>query len=81
MLLGFILGAGAGLGCIVLAEILDNSIRTVKKLADVAGAPPLAVIPYLNNSADVVQARHRHVLISGAVAVSILCVAYAFYNI
>jgi uncharacterized protein involved in exopolysaccharide biosynthesis len=81
MLLGLVLGAGAGLGLVVLAEILDNSIRTVKKLADVTGAPPLAVIPYLNNSKDNVHAKQRYVVVSGLVAVSVVCVVYAFYNI
>lgn len=79
LMLGAFLAAGVGLGCVVLSELLDKSIRSARKLAEVVGSPPLAVIPYLNNSADISLGRARQVLfLFGFLAVCIVSVAYYF---
>ena len=80
LLLGVILALGAGVACVVGAEILDDSIRSTKRLADIVGSPPIAVSPYLNNRADVVQARNNKILIIGStLAIVALCVAYVTF--
>ncbi len=77
VVLGLFLAVGVGAGCVVLAEILDDSIRSAKILADIVGSPPLAVIPYLNNSADIARARTQRVyLISAFFAGCVLCIVY-----
>ena len=77
LMLGLLLAAGVGTGCVVVAELMDKSIRSAKKLAEIAGSPPLAVIPYLNNSEDLAQARRQHFyLISALFAGSVLCIVY-----
>jgi uncharacterized protein involved in exopolysaccharide biosynthesis len=79
-LIGLILAAVAGAGCVALAEALDESIRSARKLAEIAGSPPLAVIPYLNNSVDNAHARQqRYLLFTSLIAVSLLCIVYALY--
>lgn len=80
-MIGFLIALGAGVCCVWIAEIVDKSIRTVKKLAEVAGAPPIAVIPYLNNHADIVAAgRRRNKLVIAMIGSSalILVVVHLF---
>ncbi len=80
--MGLLLAAGVGAGCVVLAEAMDNSIRSAKKLADIAGSPPLAIIPYLNNSEDIAHARtQRNYLISALFAGCVLCIVYVLFVI
>ena len=70
VVMGFLLAAGVGVGCMAFVEFIDDSIRSAAKLASIAGAPPLAVIPYLNNSADIAQARTRRNYFISALFVS-----------
>jgi len=53
VLLGLIGGLGAG----VAAEQVDETIRSPRQLAQAAGLPPLALIPYVANEDE--TARHR----------------------
>ncbi len=77
VVLGLLLAVGVGAGCFMLVESMDKSIRSSKKLAEIAGSPPLAVIPYLNNSADIAHARtQRNYLISALFAGCVLCIVY-----
>ena len=77
---GFLFALAAGVGSVVIVEFLDNSIRGAQKLADIVGAPPFAVIPYLDNSADIADARAKRVLILAvSLAVGILSVVYVLY--
>lgn len=46
MLVGIILAGGVGIGCVALAESLDNSVRSGATLAEITGAEPLVQIPY-----------------------------------
>lgn len=76
-MLGSVLAVGVGIGCVVFAELTDKSIRTVNKLVEISGSPPLAVIPYLNNREDVSRARIRKTMLTaGLLAVSASCFAY-----
>jgi uncharacterized protein involved in exopolysaccharide biosynthesis len=77
---GFILAVGVGIGCVVFAEFLDNSIRSATQLADIVGSAPLAVIPYLNNSADISHTRARRIyLVAGALTGTALYFVYFLY--
>ncbi|NNL49996.1 MAG: hypothetical protein HKO73_04200 [Woeseiaceae bacterium] len=78
--LGLILAGIVGAAIATLAEFVDKSIRSSRKLARLVGTPPLAVIPYLDNSADVAQARsRRRMIIVAFLAGTALSVAYAIY--
>ncbi len=82
VVMGLLLAAGVGAGCVVLAEAMDNSIRSAKKLAEIAGSPPLAVIPYLNNSEDIAHARtQRNYLFSALFAGCLLYIVYVLFVI
>ncbi|MBW2108859.1 MAG: lipopolysaccharide biosynthesis protein [Deltaproteobacteria bacterium] len=52
LLIGLVLGIGAGVGFGSMAEYLDQSVRRADDLARVAGHPVLAVIPYLETAQD-----------------------------
>jgi len=66
LFLGALLAGAIGAGCVVVAEIMDHSIRSAKVLENIVGAPPLAVIPYLDNSADIAHSRNRRILFISA---------------
>jgi len=59
LLLGLILGIGAGVGCASLQEYNDQSIRTFEELAAVSGFPVLATIPDMIDSDDVAATRRK----------------------
>ncbi len=52
LFLSFVLALGSGIGYAAVAESLDSSVRGSKGLAAAAGAPPLAVIPYLESDRE-----------------------------
>jgi uncharacterized protein involved in exopolysaccharide biosynthesis len=59
LLLGVVLGAGAGLGTGSLTEYMDHSVHTADELARVAGHKVLTVIPYWETSSEVERKRRR----------------------
>ncbi|MCF6205154.1 MAG: Wzz/FepE/Etk N-terminal domain-containing protein [Methylococcaceae bacterium] len=51
--MGFILAIGISFGFALLKAGLDRSIYGIKRLTALSGAPPLIVIPYIENDEDV----------------------------
>jgi uncharacterized protein involved in exopolysaccharide biosynthesis len=81
MLLGGLMAGGIGIAFVIAAELIDTTIRSAKALNKIVGTPPLAVIPYLDNSADVAQSRSRlYYLLATFVAVTALSILYAVYG-
>ena len=80
MFLGFLFAGAVGAGCVVLAEILDDSIRSTKDMVRIFGTAPLAVIPYLDNAADQKIAIIRRSLIGAAFFTgTAILIAYVIY--
>lgn len=52
ILLGLVLGLGAGVGYGSLAEYMDRTVRGPRAVITVLRAPPLATIPYIPNGID-----------------------------
>jgi protein tyrosine kinase modulator len=70
IILGTILGLGAGLGAAFLLEILNTSFRRAEDLEGYIDAPLLAALPMIMTRGQVVaQRRERGMLILAAVAV------------
>jgi hypothetical protein len=68
ILIGFILGIGAGVGMIALQEAGDESVRDSRALAAMTGVPVLGTVPaILTRKDNLVHMKRRR-----AVAVSIL---------
>lgn len=71
LFIGLVFSLAAGAGTTALFESLDQSVYGPKQLADITGVPPLVVIPYIKNRADVRRARTRRILVPFG---SVLCV-------
>lgn len=61
LFLGFVLSVGGGLGAGLLAEFMDNSIRSHAQLTKITGFEPLAVIPYITNQEDLARTRRNKI--------------------
>jgi uncharacterized protein involved in exopolysaccharide biosynthesis len=78
--LGILLAGGFGLGAAAFAEAMDTTIRSPKVLSNTIGMPILAVIPYLDNTSDLTQARNRRLLLLSTIfAVTALYIVYFLY--
>jgi len=75
-----VLALGAGVGSVAVAESMSSVVRGSKKLTAILRATPLAVIPYLPNTADAMaQTRQKKLLIiSGVVGIIILLLLVQF---
>jgi hypothetical protein len=80
LFLGTILALGSGIGCGVLAEMSDNTIRSTSQLAAITGAAPLAIIPPIVTKADRLRTRRRRMAIA-ALSVGILLAALISVNV
>lgn len=80
MFLGFLFAGAVGAGCVVAAELMDNSIRSTKDMVRILGTAPLAVIPYLDNAADQRTAIIRRSFIGAAFFTgTAILIAYVIY--
>ncbi|WP_151669224.1 GumC family protein [Nitrincola schmidtii] len=71
MAMGLILSFGAGVGLMILAEMLDGGVRGRKTIAEIMGADPLISVPVIMNPTDYKLQKAR---IIGAIGVGILVV-------
>lgn len=76
LLFGAILAVGIGGLLVVLAEAVDSRIYGMKTVTTLVGVPPLAVVPYLDNSADLAKAKRRKLAYVGAIGVVVIAAAY-----
>ena len=81
LLIGLVLGIGAGVGSAALKEFSDQSVRTAAALSGAVGLPVLAVIPDILTREDTAeqQQKRRKVLIGAAVSVVIAIVIFHFF--
>ncbi|MBN1239044.1 MAG: hypothetical protein JXB36_11115, partial [Gammaproteobacteria bacterium] len=69
LLLGLLLAAGAGAATVVVAQVLDKSVRGAHALAALTGSRPLAVVPYIRNRSEArADALRGYALKAGAAA-------------
>jgi polysaccharide biosynthesis transport protein len=59
LFLGFVFSVFGGLAAGVLAETMDNSIRSHTALTNLLGSEPLVVIPYIENKEDKNRSRRN----------------------
>lgn len=77
---GSLFGFIAGLGLIVLMEVLNRSIRRPEDLIRALGISPLATLPYIQTRKEVVLRRGRKLLIAMMILVVITVLLYAVHT-
>jgi uncharacterized protein involved in exopolysaccharide biosynthesis len=76
----FALAAAAGAGCLVLAEMLDKSIRDARSLYSVVDSQLVVAIPYITTAGESARRRRNITLLWLCLAAILLAgVAAAFY--
>ncbi|MDD5581105.1 MAG: lipopolysaccharide biosynthesis protein [Methylobacter sp.] len=76
LFLGFIFAIAAGIGSVVLAEMMDTAIYSEKSIFAILGQPPLATIPYLESKNESeLRINQQKLLVIGSFAAIILAVA------
>ena len=81
LFLGFVFSVGGGVGTVVLRESMDDAIHGPKDIEKITGAPPLAVIPYLETDEDIAAKKRRKALyvIAVVLALGALLAAVHFF--
>jgi hypothetical protein len=64
LLLGIIVGLGGGIGAAILIDSLDGRVYGPRRLAAIAGAAPLVLIPRIQTVYDPRPRRHRFAMIA-----------------
>ena len=77
---GSVFGFLAGIGLIVLLEVLNRSIRRPEDLIRTLGISPIATLPYIQTRKEVVLRRGRKILISLIILVGITVLLYAVHT-
>jgi len=80
LLLGFLLSLASGFGYAAVAESADKSVYGARGISSLFGNPPLSVIPYLPNKADVMHAERVRkiaiIAITGTLVIVILLIHF-----
>lgn len=81
ILIGLVLALGSGVGSVTIAEYMDRTVRGIRGVRLIFGAPPLATIPYVENGSDIAQRRAGKAVLILVTVLSIAAAvtAYRFY--
>lgn len=77
LLLGTVLSMTGGMGLAAVSEFLDQTIHGAKTVAGLLKAPPLSMIPYIENRKD--RRRRRRKMIAGLATIVVLVLAVILY--
>ena len=77
LFLGLVLAVGSGIGTVALRQAVDQGIYGARALAKIAGAPPLAVIPFIDTAFERTRRRRRLIGILGVIGAIILLGVFA----
>lgn len=80
VLFGIILALAGGVAYLVVAEMLDRSVRSPRAIAAMLGVAPLTLVPIVENSADATRRRRRRrfVLRSAVATIIVAGIAIQF---
>ena len=71
-LFGLLGGLALGIGCVVVLEYRDRSLKTDEEVSTVLSLPVLAVVPFMRSRRDQRLIRSRRVVVHAALAASVL---------
>jgi uncharacterized protein involved in exopolysaccharide biosynthesis len=77
---GSAFGFLAGIGLIVLMEVLNRSIRRPEDLVRTLGISPIATLPYIQTRKEVVLRRGRKLLFALVILVGVTALVYAVHT-
>jgi uncharacterized protein involved in exopolysaccharide biosynthesis len=77
---GSVFGFLAGIGLIVLMEVLNRSIRRPEDLVRALGISPIATLPYIQSRKEVVLRRGRKLLFALMILVGVTALVYAVHT-
>lgn len=77
---GGFLGILAGLGIVVLLEILNRSIRRPEDIVSRLGVTPIATIPYITVAGEITRRRRRKLLILLIILIGVPVAVYAVHT-
>ncbi len=81
LFLGFIFSIAGGVGTVAVAEGLSDAVGSTQELMNITGAPPLAVVPYIETDAERQRFEEikQRLIIGVAVAIPILIILFHFF--
>ncbi len=79
MLIGIVLGIGAGVGFAALREFSDQSIRGAESLAQLTSFPVLGVIPEIVTEGDFIRKRRKQILTIVSIVLAIAAAIAIFH--
>ena len=77
-LAGTVFSLGGGLSGVVIREMLSRSVNGARDLTEIAGEPPLVVIPYIVTREERLKRRQRLRWILGGVVIALALAVLAF---
>jgi succinoglycan biosynthesis transport protein ExoP len=79
ILIGFVLGSGAGIGLAALREFSDDAVRKVEQLERATKFPVLAGIPQILTNKDIIRRRWKRIALAGGAACVIAAGVLVFH--
>lgn len=76
---GILAGGGAGMGLLVLLELLNQSVRRPVELVKGLGIQPFATIPYIETRAEIIRSRLRMAASLATILIGVPAVLYAVH--
>jgi hypothetical protein len=80
LLVGLVLGVGAGGATVFLRENMDDSVKDAFSLSMATSIPVLATIPEIQTSRDVTLRRVRRIAVAAAVLIIVAGGVFAFHH-
>jgi hypothetical protein len=81
LFLGLIFSLAGGVGTVAVAESLSDAVTSTHELVNITGAPPLAVVPYIQTDAE--RQRYdeikRKLIIGAVAAIPIVIILFHFF--
>lgn len=77
VMIGFVLALGLGLAVALIKDLLQGAVHGAADVARLVGAPPLAVVPYIDNHHD--EERQRWAIYGAGALTLSLALAFAVY--
>lgn len=80
MLLGTVLSMGGGIGLAAVSEFLDQTVRGAKAITGLLKAPPLSMIPYIENRKDRRRKRRKFIIgLSTSVMLTVAVILFLYF--